>query len=48
MGLTIAIPKGRLGTQTIEILKSAGIGSTIDEKSRKLVFNNENKDIPLQ
>jgi ATP phosphoribosyltransferase len=45
MGLTIAIPKGRLGTQTIEILKSAGIGSTIDEKSRKLVFNNENKDI---
>lgn len=45
MGLTIAIPKGRLGTQTIEIFKAAGIGSTIDEKSRKLVFNNENKDI---
>ncbi len=44
MGLTIAIPKGRLGTQTIEIFKSEGIGSTIDEKSRKLVFNNENKD----
>ncbi len=45
MGLTIAIPKGRLGTKTIEIFKAIGVGSTIDEESRKLVFNNENRNI---
>lgn len=45
MGLTVAIPKGRLGSQTIEILKAAGLGYAIDESSRKLVFRNENKDI---
>ena len=45
MGLTVAIPKGRLGSQTIEILKAAGLGDAIDESSRKLVFRNENKDI---
>ena len=45
MGVTVAIPKGRLGTQAIEILKAAGLGDSIDESSRKLVFRNENKDI---
>lgn len=42
MSLTVAIPKGRLGTQAIEMFKSAGIGDFIDEKSRKLVFTDEN------
>jgi ATP phosphoribosyltransferase len=27
MGLTIAIPKGRLGNKVIEILKAAGVGT---------------------
>jgi len=45
MSLTIAIPKGRLGNRTIEILKAAGLGSAIDEDSRKLVFNSENRSI---
>jgi len=45
MSLTIAIPKGRLGSQAIEMLKAAGIGESIDEKSRKLVFKDENRDI---
>lgn len=42
MSLTVAIPKGRLGTQAIEMFKGAGIGESIDEKSRKLVFTDEN------
>lgn len=45
MALTVAIPKGRLGSQAIEMLKAAGVGGPIDESSRKLVFRNENKDI---
>ncbi len=45
MSLTIAIPKGRLGTQAIEMLKAAGIGGSINEKSRKLVFNDEERNI---
>jgi len=45
MSLTIAIPKGRLGTQAIEVFKAAGIGKSIDEKSRKLVFKDENRNI---
>lgn len=45
MSLTIAIPKGRLGTQAIEMFKSAGVGESIDEKSRKLVFRDENRDL---
>jgi len=45
VSLTIAIPKGRLGTQAIEMLKSAGVGESIDEKSRKLVFMDENRNI---
>ncbi|MDF2949537.1 MAG: hisG [Sedimentibacter sp.] len=45
MSLTIAIPKGRLGTQAIEMLKSAGVGESIDEKSRKLVFKDENRNL---
>lgn len=45
MSLTIAIPKGRLGTQAIEMLKAAGIGELIDEKSRKLVFNDVKRNI---
>ncbi|MEL7649562.1 MAG: ATP phosphoribosyltransferase [Sedimentibacter sp.] len=45
MSLTIAIPKGRLGSQAIEMLKSAGIGECIDEKSRKLVFDDEERNL---
>jgi ATP phosphoribosyltransferase len=45
VSLTIAIPKGRLGTQAIEMLKSAGVGESIDEKSRKLVFRDENRNL---
>lgn len=45
MSLTIAIPKGRLGSQAIEMLKAAGIGESIDEKSRKLVFYDEQRNL---
>jgi ATP phosphoribosyltransferase len=45
VSLTIAIPKGRLGIQAIEMLKSAGVGESIDEKSRKLVFKDENRNL---
>lgn len=45
MSLTVAIPKGRLGTQAIEMFKAAGIGQSIDEKSRKLVFEDKNINI---
>lgn len=45
MSLTIAIPKGRLGIQAIKIFKAAGIGESIDEKSRKLVFKDEKRSI---
>lgn len=45
MSLTIAIPKGRLGEQAISMFKAAGIGESIDEKSRKLIFEDENKNI---
>lgn len=45
MNLTIAIPKGRLGSQAIEMFKAAGIGEVIDENSRKLIFNDENLNI---
>jgi len=41
MSLTVAIPKGRLGDQTIAMLKEAGVGETIDEKSRKLIFEDK-------
>lgn len=41
MSLTVAIPKGRLGSQTINMFKSAGIGETIDEDSRKLIFEDK-------
>ncbi|NYB75638.1 ATP phosphoribosyltransferase [Sedimentibacter hydroxybenzoicus DSM 7310] len=45
MSLTIAIPKGRLGTQAIQMFKAGGIGESIDEKSRKLVFKDEDINI---
>lgn len=45
MSLTIAIPKGRLGSQAIDMLKAAGIGESIDEKSRKLVFDDEQRNL---
>ncbi|MBP1926326.1 ATP phosphoribosyltransferase [Sedimentibacter acidaminivorans] len=45
MSLTVAIPKGRLGNQTIDMFKSAGIGETIDEDSRKLIFEDKKNDI---
>lgn len=45
MSLTVAIPKGRLGSQTIDMFKSVGIGETIDEDSRKLIFEDKINDI---
>lgn len=43
MSLTFAIPKGRLGDKSLEILKSVGVENNIDE-SRKLIFEcNGNK-----
>lgn len=45
MSLAVAIPKGRLGNQTIAMFKSLGIGESIDEKSRKLIFEDEKLDI---
>jgi len=45
MSLTVAIPKGRLGSQTIDMFKSAGIGEIIDEDSRKLIFEDKKNDI---
>ncbi|MDW5299941.1 MAG: ATP phosphoribosyltransferase [Sedimentibacter sp.] len=45
MSLTIAIPKGRLGIQAIDMFKASGIGESIDEKSRKLVFDDEKRNI---
>jgi ATP phosphoribosyltransferase len=45
MSLTIAIPKGRLGSQAIDMFKASGIGESIDEKSRKLVFDDEKRNI---
>jgi len=45
MSLTIAIPKGRLGEQAISMFKAAGIGESINEKSRKLIFEDENRNI---
>jgi len=34
-----------LGEQAISMFKSAGIGESIDEKSRKLIFEDENRNI---
>jgi len=45
MSLTIAVPKGRLGEQAISMFKAAGIGESIDEKSRKLIFEDEKRNI---
>lgn len=45
MSLTVAIPKGRLGEQAIRMFKAGGIGESIDEKSRKLVFKDEDVNI---
>ena len=45
MSLTIAIPKGRLGEQAIAMFKNAGIGESIDEKSRKLIFEDKKGNI---
>jgi ATP phosphoribosyltransferase len=46
--ITIALPKGRIFTETIPILKSAGIVcSENPESSRKLVFKTNDKNIQL-
>ncbi|RJX26075.1 MAG: ATP phosphoribosyltransferase [Acholeplasma sp.] len=42
--LTIALPKGRLGDQTIEVLKRIGLGDGIDDTSRKLIFTDQNQE----
>ncbi len=43
--LTIAIPKGRLGDQSIKHLQKIGYGLTIDDSSRKLIFSDQDQDI---
>lgn len=45
MSITVAIPKGRLGDQTIKMFKSAGIGDIIDENSRKLIFEDGKRNL---
>lgn len=45
MGLSVAIPKGRLGNQAIALFKAIGIGENIDEKSRKLIFEDKKREI---
>ena len=46
--ITIALSKGRIFTETMPILKSAGIICTENpESSRKLVFKTNNKNIQL-
>lgn len=42
--LTIALPKGRLGDQTIEVFKRIGLGDGIDDTSRKLIFEDQNQE----
>lgn len=42
--LTIALPKGRLGDQTIEVFKRIGLGDGIDDTSRKLIFTDQNQE----
>ncbi len=43
--LRIAIPKGRIGEDTVELFKKIKIGRSIDMKSRKLVFNDYENNI---
>ncbi len=47
--LTIALPKGRLANQTLEIFKEIGIvfEEMTDPKTRKLVFTNEEKKLKV-
>ncbi len=43
-GLTIALPKGRLGEVAIEKFKAIGWANSIDESSRQLIFYDEVAD----
>lgn len=43
--IIVAIPKGRLGEQTIELFKKIDLGNKINIKSRKLVFKDEKNNI---
>lgn len=43
--LTVALAKGRLAEKSSEIFKVMGIGDSIDMKSRKLVFEDEDNNI---
>lgn len=43
--LTIALPKGRLGDQAIEVLKQIGLGHIIDDSTRKLVFTDQEQAV---
>ena len=47
--LKIALPKGRLAKQTLEMLEKAGISfeEMNDSKTRKLIFTNEEKKIRI-
>jgi len=46
MGLKIALPKGRLGEKTYEILKKKGyVCKELEEDSRKLIFYNKELDL---
>lgn len=43
--LTIALPKGRLGNQTLDVLKKIGLGDVVIESSRRLIFEDEQEMI---
>lgn len=43
--LTIAISKGSVGREVYKMLRKVGLGNTIDENSRKLLFKDEENKI---
>ncbi|MDD2482420.1 MAG: ATP phosphoribosyltransferase [Lutispora sp.] len=43
--INIALAKGRLGDEAYKLLKSKGLGESIDPNSRKLIFKDEEKKI---
>lgn len=43
--INIALAKGRLGDEAFKLLKSKGLGESIDPNSRKLIFKDEEKKI---
>jgi len=43
--LRIALPKGRIGEDSVDLFKKIGIGNIINLKSRKLVFYDSENNI---